>query len=150
MISKRYFILVLIVTVTIVAQMSLANDGPAEIILESSAPGEKEPAYFPHDQHQKLYSCGECHHGGKPGNKTDYTEGMEIARCESCHNEENMAGVKSGIYELDDFKGTGHANCLVCHQKIAEQDSKKRKLVSCKTCHRKSPRVIIIRDGKKS
>ncbi len=111
--------------------------GPENITLKSSDSSKKDPVIFPHQQHQASLSCGECHHTMVDGKQSPYTEGMEIKNCESCHNSEVLGGKKEGKYELDNFKGAGHGNCLECHKKIAKDDSSKKKLKSCASCHQK-------------
>jgi len=118
--------------------MALSSDpGPENITLKSSDSSKKDPAVFPHKIHQDSLTCGECHHGMVDGKQAAYTEGMEIQKCESCHNSEVLGGKKEGKYELDNFKGAGHGNCLECHKTVAKEDSSKKKLKSCGTCHQK-------------
>ena len=114
-----------------------SGHGPENITLKSSDSSKKEPVVFPHEEHQEAFSCGECHHAMVDGKQAPYTEGMEIQKCEACHNSEVLGGKKEGKYELDNFKGAGHGNCLECHKKIAKEDSSKKKLKSCSTCHKK-------------
>ena len=129
------FILGLILSTS---SLALSTDpGPENITLKSSDSSKKDPAIFPHIKHQETLACGECHHAMVDGKQAPYTEGMEIQKCESCHNSEILGGKKEGKYELDNFKGAGHGNCLECHKKIAKDDSSKKKLKSCKTCHQK-------------
>lgn len=129
------FILGLILSTS---SLALSTDsGPENITLKSSDSSKKDPVVFPHLKHQETLSCGECHHAMVDGKQEAYTEDMEIQKCESCHNPEILGGKKEGKYKLDTFKGAGHGNCLVCHKKIAKEDSSKKKLKSCKTCHQK-------------
>jgi hypothetical protein len=71
------------------------------------------------------------------GKQEPYFEGMEIKKCESCHNGNVLAGKKIGKNKLDTFKGAAHQKCLECHKEIAKNDASKKKLKSCKTCHQK-------------
>ncbi len=124
----------------ILSHMSLASSvdpGPEDILLKSSDSSKKPPSVFPHIKHQESITCGECHHAMVDGKQAPYTEGMEIQKCEACHNGDVLGGKKEGKYELDTFKGAGHGNCLECHKKIAKEDSSQKKLKSCKTCHQK-------------
>ena len=112
-----------------------ADAGPADLVLKSSDSDKKPPAVFPHKKHQDAYSCGECHHSMVDGKQGPYTDGMAIQKCEECHNPEVLGGKKKGKHKLDTYKGAAHGNCVDCHKKIAKEDSSKKKLKSCKTCH---------------
>lgn len=111
--------------------------GPEELILKSSTSDTQPPAVFPHKLHQATLACGECHHGMADGKQVPYAEGTEIQKCESCHNSDVLGGRKAGKLDLDEFKGAAHANCQECHKKVAKEDSAKKNLKSCKTCHQK-------------
>jgi len=116
--------------------MSASEAVPDELTLTSSDSDKKPPAFFPHKMHQEAFDCGECHHGmSEDGKQVAYAEGMEIKKCEECHNSEVLGDRKSGKYDMGDFKGAGHGNCLECHRKVAKDDSSKKKLRSCGTCH---------------
>lgn len=115
-----------------------SDQGPESITLISSDSSKKDPAVFPHKKHQEEISCAECHHAMVDGKQAPFSEEMEVKKCESCHNAEVLGGKKEGKYELDNFKGAGHGNCLECHKKIAKEDSSKKKLKSCSTCHQKT------------
>ena len=112
-----------------------SDPGPENITLKSSDSSKKAPSAFPHVAHQGFMTCGECHHAMIDGKQAPYQDGMEIQKCEACHNPEVLGGKKEGKYELDTFKGAAHGNCLECHKKIAKEDDSKKKLKSCKTCH---------------
>jgi len=83
--------------------------------------------------------CTDCHHGAKDGKQVPYTEGMEIGKCESCHNEKVLAGKTKGPLKLDTLKGAGHGNCLECHKEMVKKDPamKDKKLDKCTSCHAK-------------
>jgi len=101
------------------------SDGPAEVILKTSR--ARKPAYFPHRRHQVIYPCSTCHHGkDSSGNLVQYSEGMKIPACTSCHNPD-MTNV-----ELNGFKAIGHKLCRECHRTHQDLTSAK-----CSTCHRK-------------
>ncbi len=93
-----------------------ADSGPETIEFPG---GKKGVVTFNHKQHQEKFKCGECHHG--PGH-SDYTEGMEIKKCEECHNKE-MANKK-----LNKPMKAFHKNCKGCHK---EQGGPTK----CKECH---------------
>ena len=106
-----------------------ADNGPAEIILQStidSAPTPK-PAQFPHSAHQGRQECGACHHGkGPDGKRQAYVEGQKIEKCESCHN------TKAGMPDkVNTFKNAAHTLCKDCHAKSNQE------LAKCGTCHKK-------------
>ena len=118
--------------------LSLAGDaGPADITIVNSKSAKPKPAVFPHKKHQDAYACAECHHSMADGKQVAYTEGMEIKDCESCHNEEVLAGKTKGKLKLDTLKGAGHGNCLECHKEKAKADAKLKALSKCSTCHPK-------------
>ena len=108
--------------------------GPADITLESTIDKAKKakPAIFPHAKHQETLKCTDCHHGAADGKKVDYTDGMKIEKCESCHNK--AAGMPK---KLETFKAVAHKNCKGCHSDIAKADPSKKALKSCKACHPK-------------
>ena len=112
-----------------------ADPGPEQLVLKSSDSDKKPPAVFPHKTHQEAMECGECHHSMVDGKQGPYTEGMKIQKCVECHNSEVLAGKKKGKHKLDTYKGAAHGNCVDCHKTIAKEDSSKKKLKSCKTCH---------------
>ncbi|MEE4240147.1 MAG: cytochrome c3 family protein [Desulfopila sp.] len=114
-----------------------SDAGPADILLESSGTKKMPPAVFPHKLHQDAFACGDCHHGMQDGKVVPYSDGMEIQKCEACHNSEVLAGKTAGKEKLDTFKGAGHANCLECHKEIAAKDESKKALRGCKACHQK-------------
>ncbi len=115
-----------------------SNTGPEEMKLTSTVDkSKKPPAVFPHKKHQDTLKCAECHHSIKDGKQVPYTEGMEIKKCESCHNSDVLAGKKIGKNKLDTFKGAAHQNCLKCHKEVAKKDASKKALKSCKNCHQK-------------
>lgn len=119
---------------------SLAGDtGPETITLTATGSAKPKPATFPHKKHQETLKCGDCHHGMQDGKQVPYTEGMEIAKCESCHNPEKLAGKTKGALKLDTLKGAGHGNCLECHKEMAKKDPalKAKGLDKCTNCHAK-------------
>lgn len=116
---------------------SSAEMGPADITLKSSGSKKKPPSVFPHKKHQDAMECGVCHHGMENGKQTPYTDGMAIQKCEECHNPKVLQGKKKGKLKLDTFEGAGHGKCRDCHREIAKKDTSKKKLKSCKTCHKK-------------
>lgn len=118
------------------------DKGPADLVLETVKDKAKKPkpALFPHAKHQETITCGECHHGGKPGAKTDYVEGMKIEKCESCHFKgSGMPSKKDkakNIVKLNSFKDAAHQNCKTCHKKVkAEKPEFKKKWKKCLPCH---------------
>jgi hypothetical protein len=124
----------------VISSFATDDKGPADITMTSSKSAKPKPAQFPHQQHQEAFSCGECHHGMENGEKVPYTEGMEIKKCEECHNPEVLAGKTKDKLKLDNLKGAGHGNCLECHKEMAKSDPalKEKKIDKCATCHPKS------------
>jgi nitrate/TMAO reductase-like tetraheme cytochrome c subunit len=121
-----------------IASQSYATDmGPEEITLETTGSSKPKPAFFPHKAHQDVLTCADCHHGMADGKQVPYTDGQEVGKCQSCHNEEVLPGKTAGKEKLDTFKGAGHANCLECHKEIAKKDEAKKDLKKCNTCHKK-------------
>lgn len=121
-----------------IATMSYSSDvGPADITMETPDSKKPKPAIFPHKKHQDALKCGDCHHGMADGKQTPYVEGMEIAKCVTCHNKDTLAGKTKGKLKLDTLKGAAHANCLDCHKGIAKADEAKKALKKCSTCHPK-------------
>ncbi|MFH1215252.1 MAG: cytochrome c3 family protein [Pseudomonadota bacterium] len=108
----------------------MADNGPADMTLQATvdAAAKPKPAVFPHKKHQDSgLTCGQCHHGqGADGKKTEYTDGMAIAKCESCHNKANAALPK----EVATFKDAAHVNCKGCHKDMAKGPTK------CGDCHK--------------
>jgi len=116
-----------------------SDAGPADITMVGEKSKKPKPAIFPHKAHQDKLECGECHHGMADGKQVAYAEGQEVAKCESCHNKEVLAGKKMGKLKLDTIKGAGHGNCLACHKKLAKENPelKAKKIDKCAACHPK-------------
>lgn len=119
------------------------DKGPADMVLQAVKDKAKKakPSAFPHAKHQEFLSCAECHHGGTPGNKTPYTEGMKIQKCEDCHYKGSDMPSKSdkekGIVKLHTYKFAAHANCKTCHKKAAAEkpELKEKWSKKCSPCH---------------
>ena len=100
------------------------DKGPEEMILKTAA--SKKPAKFPHGTHQEAFACGECHHAKTDdGMQFPYVEKMEIKKCVTCHNKDDMANPK-----LNSFKLAAHGLCKECHKQ--NKDSAPTK---CSGCH---------------
>jgi hypothetical protein len=118
------FALVLVLTVT--NGVGIASDaGPAEMELKTAA--AKKPAKFPHKKHQDSFGCGECHHTQTDGKQSPYVEDMEIKKCITCHNKEDMSNPK-----LNTLKVAAHGLCKDCHKKNKDTAPTK-----CSGCHLK-------------
>ncbi|BCL60973.1 hypothetical protein DGMP_16660 [Desulfomarina profundi] len=113
------------------------DTGPAELTIVSTHSKKPKPALFPHKKHQDKFKCAECHHGIKDGKQVPYAEGMEIKKCDNCHNKDVLKGKKKGKLKLDTIKGAGHGNCLACHKAMAKKDKKLKKITKCSNCHPK-------------
>jgi predicted CXXCH cytochrome family protein len=107
--------------------MSLADNGPAEITLNSDG---TKPAVFPHAAHQEKNDCGTCHHyqddaGAQVACMDDTLD--KIAKCDTCHNAD-FANEK-----LRKWKDIGHGLCKDCHTKMKEDGAPTK----CSACHTK-------------
>jgi c(7)-type cytochrome triheme protein len=126
--SKKSLVLLVITTLTLslafAVSMSFAegDKGPAEITLN---PDGTKPVLFPHAKHQEKNECGTCHHTMADGKQAPYTEGMEIQKCDSCHND-TFANEK-----LRKWKDIGHGLCKDCHTKMKEEGAPTK----CNDCH---------------
>lgn len=112
-----------------------AEKGPAEIVLKSTIdPANREkPAFFPHAKHQENVECGVCHHTqGPDGQQMPYSKGMQIYKCESCHNK----GIDGIPQNLNTFKKVAHELCKGCHRELQKQ-GKAAGPTKCNGCHRK-------------
>ena len=110
-------------SVSALAGIAMADNGPAEIHFET-----KKPVMFPHASHQARLECGACHHGkDDAGKQAAYVEGQAIAKCDTCHNKD--AGMPKKLASL---KGVGHALCKTCHKETGD-----KKLTKCGVCHPK-------------
>ncbi len=118
------------------------DKGPEEIVLQTAE--AKKPAFFPHAKHQAALECATCHHSMANGKQVPYKEGDAIAKCDSCHNKDILAGVEftpegeDKPLQMDTLKGAGHGRCLACHKSFAAKDPEKKDLKKCTTCHSKS------------
>jgi len=133
---KKVLICSFAVAFLCLASFSLADNGPAEMVLQAEKDVAKKPkpAVFPHAKHQQFAGCADCHHTAVDGKKVVYSEGMEIQKCETCHNSE--AGMQKG---LDSFKDVAHKTCKDCHKESAKAKPElAEKFKGCMPCHPKS------------
>ena len=134
---KKSFSIIItcLLCVLITAAISLAVEkGPSEIVLRSTIDPAKKAklAFFPHADHQGNFECAICHHSkGDDGKQVAYTDGMAVAKCESCHN--NAAEIPD---KLNTFKKAAHERCKGCH-KTLKKEGKKAGPTKCNGCHRK-------------
>ncbi len=100
------------------------GQGPETITL----PNKKGTVTFHHRKHQTELNipCGECHHG--PGH-SPYKEGMEIKKCDTCHNK-NFPNKK-----LNKPMKAFHKNCKGCHKQMAAKHPNAP--TKCNGCHKK-------------
>ena len=115
--------------------MAMADNGPAEITLQSTIDGAKKakPAQFTHAKHQEKLKCGDCHHSkGADGKQVAYTEGMKIEKCDTCHNKA-AAGMPKG---LNTFKKAAHKRCKTCHKSMKKEGNATGP-TKCNGCHKK-------------
>ncbi len=132
---RKMLICVFAVTFLCFAGISLADNGPADMVLQAEVDKAKKakPAVFPHKKHQEIAKCADCHHGAKDGKQVAYTEGMEIQKCETCHFK--ASGLEKKIAT---FKGAAHKNCKTCHKALVkEKPDLAPKFKGCLPCHPK-------------
>jgi hypothetical protein len=102
--------------------------GPEFIKMQTAR--KRKPALFPHRKHQDMFSCDNCHHGkDDDGNQTEYTEGMEIKHCVSCHNY-SMPNKK-----LNSLMQAAHTRCKGCHKKVVAEGLDAGPIDKCIGCH---------------
>ncbi|MBW1641603.1 MAG: cytochrome c3 family protein [Deltaproteobacteria bacterium] len=100
----------------------------------------KGPVKFTHDKHSKEYkvACNDCHHIYENG-KNVWKEGMEVDKCEVCHNEPTVKREKtlSPDVQKKNLKLAFHNNCRACHRKIKSEDPAIKAPTTCSGCHDK-------------
>ena len=128
--NKNYLIIVpLLAFVSILCiasgpSLAATDAGPETMKLE--APAGKKPSQFPHKTHQESFACKDCHHAKTDGGvKSPYAEGMEVKKCITCHNKDDMSNP-----QLNSFKLAAHGLCKECHKQ--NKDSAPTK---CSGCH---------------
>ncbi len=134
--ARKIIICVLGVIFLCFAGIVIADNGPADMMLqaEKDKASKPKPAVFPHAKHQEIAECGDCHHGAADGKQVAYEEGQEIAKCESCHFEGSGMDKK-----IETFKNAAHENCKSCHKEVvAAKPELKDKFKGCLPCHPKS------------
>ena len=98
----------------------------------------KGPVKFTHDKHGKDYkiACHECHHVYDNG-KNVWKEGMDVDKCEVCHNEPTVKREKTLPPDLQkkNLKLAFHNNCRVCHRKIKSDNPAVKAPTTCSGCH---------------
>ena len=134
--ARKIIICVLGVIFLCFAGIVIADNGPADMMLqaEKDKASKPKPAVFPHAKHQEIAECGDCHHGAADGKQVAYEEGQEIAKCESCHFEGTGMDKK-----IETYKNAAHENCKSCHKEVvAAKPELKDKFKGCLPCHPKS------------
>ena len=91
--------------------------GPAVITMKSAT--ARKIAEFPHQGHQEMYVCMQCHH--VDGRK------MTTQKCDTCHNMDMENQI------LNNYKKAGHRMCRECH-KLAKKQGKAAP-TNCSSCH---------------
>lgn len=132
---RKLLICVFAITFLFFAGISIASNGPADMMLQAEKDKAKKPkpAVFPHAKHQEIAKCADCHHGGKDGKQIAYTDGMEIQKCESCHFKGSGMDKK-----ITTYKGAAHVNCKACHKAAKkEKPELAAKFKGCLPCHPK-------------
>jgi hypothetical protein len=116
---KKAAVLIALLFGLVVAGIAFADNGPETITLDG---GKKGNITFHHHKHQENIKCGECHHG--PGH-SDYTEGMQIHKCDECHKKGGDVPKK-----LQKPMKAFHKNCKDCHKAHGGP-------TKCGACHKK-------------
>jgi hypothetical protein len=132
---RKALICVFAVTFLCFAGITLADNGPADMVLQAvkDAAKKPKPAVFPHAKHQEIAKCADCHHSAKDGEQVAYTDGQPVQKCEECHFKGNGMDKK-----IATFKAAAHKNCRDCHKAAAAKDpSLKEKFAKCMPCHPK-------------
>ena len=100
----------------------------------------KGPVTFPHDRHTKEFNiaCNECHHIYDNGQNV-WKEGMEVEKCEVCHNEPTIKGENTLPPDVQkkNLKLAFHNNCRVCHRKLKSENPTSKAPTTCSGCHEK-------------
>ncbi len=134
--ARKIIICVLGVIFLCFAGIVIADNGPADMMLqaEKDKASKPKPAVFPHAKHQEVAECGDCHHSAADGKQVPYEDGQEIGKCESCHFSGNGMDKK-----IETFKNAAHENCKSCHKEVvASKPELKDKFKGCLPCHPKS------------
>lgn len=116
------------------------SDGVMTIYADLFKEHTKGPVKLNHDKHAKSYStgCNECHHIYENG-KNVWKEGMEVKKCQVCHNEPTVKKEKSLPLDLQkkNLKLAFHNNCRTCHRKVRADDPDTTAPTTCSGCHQK-------------
>jgi hypothetical protein len=100
----------------------------------------KGPVKFTHDKHGKDYkiTCNECHHVYNNGTNV-WKEGMDVEKCEICHNEPTVKKEKTLPLDVQkkNLKLAFHNNCKACHRKIKNEKPASKAPTTCSGCHEK-------------
>lgn len=100
----------------------------------------KGPVKFTHETHKKNYkiACNDCHHVYENG-KNVWKKGMDVDKCEVCHNEPTVKREKTLPPDLQkkNLKLAFHNNCRVCHRKIKSENPDIKAPTTCSGCHEK-------------
>ena len=65
--SKKVLICILVGACFCLAGIAIADNGPAEMVLQAEKDKAKKPkpAVFPHAKHQEIAKCADCHHSAE-------------------------------------------------------------------------------------
>lgn len=98
----------------------------------------KEPVRFTHERHHTEYgiACDQCHHVYENG-KNVWQEGMEVRKCQACHNEPTIKGETKLPTEVQkkNLKLAFHNNCRSCHRDVRRDNPDSKAPVICSGCH---------------
>ena len=121
---------------------STGQTPPAEIVILSGLwkTHTRGPVRLSHEKHIRIHkiNCDECHHIFKDGKNT-WKKGMAVAKCETCHNEPTIKGVKKLPPDLQkkNLKLAFHNTCLGCHRQVKGKTPETKAPVKCAQCHAK-------------
>jgi len=93
-----------------------------------------------HGKHVEEYkiACDSCHHIYEDG-KNIWKQGMQVDKCESCHNEPTQVKEKQLSSELQEknLKLAFHNNCVACHREVKKEKPEANAPTTCIKCHEK-------------
>lgn len=132
--------LVLICGAGFVSISSAEQDkGPEHLVITDGTDASKNPAYFPHRDHQdRLKDCGICHHGKTADGKQEkYEEGKtKHQKCNTCHNPKDVT-LDGKLPGISPIQRAGHGRCQGCHKDQKSTKNPPVNLMACGTCHTK-------------
>ena len=127
----KHVILVLILTVSVVAQPKKKAEQPDTVILkETPVMGGVK---FMHKLHAERAAnkCETCHHASKPAKANTSAQ----QACRDCHTKTAAAPMKTKLQAAFHNPTAQAGNCITCHK--TENAKGKKAPVKCADCHKK-------------